>query len=193
MAGKCHFMCLGKDTGNQTFIFNNFIFNNSNEEKVLGITIDNKLTFKSHIKISCKNASQEIKALSTLLNHLNDSQKRLIFNSIIKSRFSCCPLIWMSCSRTSNDMINKIHEWALRLILNDYTSDFDTLLQNNNDTCNHHRNIKTLMVETYKIKNNLNPTIMDFMSGRRNNRYNLGNFREFATKRKRTVKMSLET
>ena len=48
------------------------------------------------------------------------------------------------------------------------------------------------MVETYKIKNNLNPTIMDFMSGRRNNRYNLGNFREFATKRKRTVKMSLE-
>ena len=58
MAGKCHFMCLGKDTGNQTFIFNNFIFNNSNEEKVLGITIDNKLTFKSHIKISCKNAPQ---------------------------------------------------------------------------------------------------------------------------------------
>ena len=60
----------------------------------------------------------------------------------------------MFCSGTSN-MINKIHEWALRLILNDYTSDFDPLLQNHNDTCNHHRNIQTLMVEIYKIKNNV--------------------------------------
>ena len=69
--------------------------------------------------------------------------------------------------------------------------DFDTLLQNNNDTCNHHRNIQTLMVEIYKIKNNVNPPLMDFMFERRNNTYNLRNFREFPTERKRTVKMSL--
>ena len=42
--------CLGKDTECESFIFNNFIFNNSNEEKILGITIDNKLTFTSHLK-----------------------------------------------------------------------------------------------------------------------------------------------
>ena len=99
----------------------------------------------------------------------------------------------MFCSRTSNDMINKIHERALRLILNDHTSDFDTLLQNNNDTCNHHRNIQTLMIEIYKMKNNLNPPIMDNMFERRNNTYNLRNFQEFVTKRKRTVKMGLKT
>ena len=44
-ANKCHFMCLGSDTENETIFFNNLIFNNSNEEKILGITIDNKLTF----------------------------------------------------------------------------------------------------------------------------------------------------
>ena len=58
--------------------------------------------------------------------------------------------MWMFCPGTSNNTINKIHEWALRLILNDHTSDFDTLLQNNNYTCNHHRNIQNLMVEIYK-------------------------------------------
>ena len=120
-------------------------------------------------------------------------QKRLNFYSTIKSQFNYRPLIWMFCSRTSNNMINKIHERALRLILNDHTSDFDTLLQNNNDTCNHHRNIQTLMIEIYKMKNNLNPPIMDNMFERRNNTYNLRNFQEFATKRKRTVKMGLET
>ena len=41
-------------------------------------------------------------------------------------------------SRTSNDMINETHERALILILNNPRSDFDTLLQKNNGTCNHH-------------------------------------------------------
>ena len=46
-------MFFGKDTENETFIFNNFISNNSSEEKILGITMDNKLSLKSHIKILC--------------------------------------------------------------------------------------------------------------------------------------------
>ena len=56
-------MCLDKDTENETFIFNNLIFNNNNEEKKLGITIGNTLTFKSHIKILCKKAAQKTGAL----------------------------------------------------------------------------------------------------------------------------------
>ena len=120
-----------------------------------------------------------MRALSRLLNDLSDPQKRLIFNSLIMSQFSNdCPLIWLFCSRTSNNMINKIHERALRLILNGHTSDFDTLLQNNNDTGNHHRNIQTLMIEIYKIKNNLNPPIMGFMFERKNNTYNFRNLQQ---------------
>ena len=49
------------------------------------------------------------------------------------------------------------------------------------------------MFEIYNIKNNLNPPIMGFMFEKRNNTYNLRNFQEFATKRKRTVKVDLET
>ena len=94
----------------------------------------------------------------------------------------------MFSSRTSNNMINKIHERALRSILNDHTCDLDTLLQNNNDTCNPHTNIQTLMAEIYKVKNSLNPPIMDFMFERRNNTYTLRNFQEFVTKRKKTAK-----
>ena len=71
-AGKYHFMYYGKNTENETFIFNSFIFNNSNKENILGTTIDNKLTFKSHIKILCEKATQKIGTLSRLLNYLND-------------------------------------------------------------------------------------------------------------------------
>ena len=57
--GKCHFMCLGKNTENETFIFKDTIMNNSKEEKILGFSIVNRLTFRSHITELCKKASQK--------------------------------------------------------------------------------------------------------------------------------------
>ena len=46
-------MCFGKNTENLTFIFKD-IMNNSKEEKILGVTIENRLTFSSHIRELCK-------------------------------------------------------------------------------------------------------------------------------------------
>ena len=44
-AGKCYFVCLSKNTENETFIFKDTIMNDSKEEKILGVTIGNRLTF----------------------------------------------------------------------------------------------------------------------------------------------------
>ena len=99
----------------------------------------------------------------------------------------------MFFSRTSNNMINKLHERSLRIILNDYSSDFNILLENNNDICNHHRNIQALLTEVLKMKNELASLIMESISNKRFNTYNLRNFQEFAMERKRTVWYGLET
>ena len=161
---------------------------NSKGQKIIAVIIDNKLNFKNHISELCKKISQKIAAFSRLSSHLNNSEKKLIFNSIIKSQFSYCPLVWMFCSRTSNNMINKLHERSLRIILNDYSSDFNILLENNNDICNHHRNIQALLTEVFKIKNELASPIMEsILNFKRFNTYNLRNFQELATERKRTV------
>ena len=115
------------------------------KKKNLCVAIGNKLNFKNQIIELCKKASQKIAALSRFSSHLHNSEKKLIFNSIIKS-FSYCPLAWMFCSRTSNNMINKLHQRSLRIILNDYSSDFNILLENNYEICNHHRNIQALLI-----------------------------------------------
>ena len=67
----------------------------------------------------------------------------------------------MFCSRQTNNMINKLHERALRLVLNDHVSDFEALLRKSNDISCHDRNIQMLMIELYRIKNELAPPIMD--------------------------------
>ena len=48
----------------------------------------------------------------------------------------------------------------LRIAYNDYTSDFKTLLENDNTVTIHQRNIQALTLEIYKTLNNLNPTFM---------------------------------
>ena len=57
---KCHFICLGENTLNQTFVYDNIEMKNSKEEKILGVIIGNILRFKSHVKNLCKKASQKI-------------------------------------------------------------------------------------------------------------------------------------
>ena len=160
---------------------------NSKDKKILELTIDNKLTFKSQIKNLHKKTSQKIGALLMLANHLNKPQKRLALNSIVKSQFIHCPLVWMFCSRTSNNMINKVHERALRVILNDHESDFEPLLLNNTDVCNHHRNNQTFLIEIFKIKKGFAPPIKGSILKGRNNTCNVRSFHEFETERKRTV------
>ena len=111
--GMYHFMCLRKNTGNETFVFRELVMKNSKGQKITGVTIDNIQTFKGHIENLCKKASQKIGTLSRLSNHLNDSQKRLALNYTVKYQFSYCTVVWMVCSRTSKNLINKVHERAM--------------------------------------------------------------------------------
>ena len=99
----------------------------------------------------------------------------------------------MICSRQTKNMTNKLHERALRFVLDDHVSDFEALLRRSNDVSYHHRNIQMLMVEFYKIKNELAPPIMDSMFNRRNITYNFRNLLEFQSEIKRTVFNGLET
>ena len=67
-SGKCHFICLGQNTVNEIFVYDNIEMKNSKEEKILRLIIDNKLRFKSHAKNICKKAPQKIWVLSRLIN-----------------------------------------------------------------------------------------------------------------------------
>ena len=86
----------------------------------------------------------------------------------------------MFCSRTSNNMMNRLHERSLRIILNDYSiyillnlHTFNILLENNNDISNYDRNIQALLTEVFKTKNEVDPPIMESILNERFNTYNL--------------------
>ena len=89
----------------------------------------------------------------------------------------------MFCSRRPNNMISRLHKRSIRIVLNDYSTKFNELLENNNDICNHHRNTQTLLIEVFKMKNELGPPVMELMLNRRVNTYSLRNFQVLVTEK----------
>ena len=55
-----------------------------------------------------------ISALLRISPYLEDKKKKkLIYNTMIKSQFNYCPLVWMFCSRKSNNLVNKVQEYLI--------------------------------------------------------------------------------
>ena len=161
--GKCHYMVIGSRDLSHEIILNNYKITSSNEEKLLGIFLDSKLNFESHIGSGslCRKAGQKISALARLKNYLTSDQRNLLLNSVIKSQFTYCPLIWMFTSRYLNNALNNIHERALRLIYNDHEKSFNSILTENNLKTIHQKNLEFLAIEIYKFQNDLSPPIMN--------------------------------
>ena len=191
---KCHYMCLGPNVNNaEEFHSVNFNLKNSEVETMLGIKIDRKLNFEAHINDLCRKASQKLNALNRIASFIDVDKRNLLYNSMIRSQFSYCPLVWMFCSRKCDNKINKIHERALRVSLQDFESDFETILVRNNDYKIHNRNIQSLMIEIYKFLKGLAPPIMDTLFQTREIDYNLRNFQVMKNSIKNTTKYGTET
>ena len=104
---------------------------NSKEVEILGIKTDRKLSLYPH---QSKKRGQKLSALLRISPYLEDKKKRVIYNTMIKSQFNCCPLVWMFCSGKSKNLINKVQERALSLTYKGNVNNFQTLLNENNKT-----------------------------------------------------------
>ena len=159
---KSHYMCLGKNLDdNEVLNFNNLIIESSKEVEILGIKIDKNLNFNNHIKSICRKAGQKLSALLRTSSNLNMKQEKLLYKSMIKSQFNYCPLVWMFCSRQSNNLINKINERSLRISYKNQRTCYHNLLETHNELTIHQKNLQVLMKEIYKIVNGIAPPIMN--------------------------------
>ena len=108
---------------------NDITLKHSSHEKILGLTIDNKLSFDEHIINICKAANKKLNALSRINHYMKQNQKEILLSSLIISHFSYCPLISMFYYKKSTEKINAVHERSLQIIRNDYESLYPLLLQ----------------------------------------------------------------
>ena len=101
---------IGDDDSTHEIILNNNEIASFSEEELLGMLIDSKLKFDSHITSLCKKAGQKLSALARTNHYLTQDQKLLLINSVVISQFNYCPLIWIFTSRYLNNALNSIQK-----------------------------------------------------------------------------------
>ena len=128
--------------------------------KVLGIEIDNTLSFDKHISNLCKKASNQLNAIGRIQKYMGFKEKEVLLNIFVLSNFNFCPLVWHFCSSKSLKKIEKIQERALRILYNGSTSDYNQLLNKFSKTSMEVKRPRNLALEIFKTLNHLNPECM---------------------------------
>ena len=67
---KSHLLMLGNNSVEAPVNISGSLIKESDEEKLLGATIDKKLNFKSHVNSLCKKAGQKLQALARILTYM---------------------------------------------------------------------------------------------------------------------------
>lgn len=165
----------GQKNNPTEFKIDNKIIKSEECVKLLGLEIDSKLSFDKHVSKLCNKSAGQLNALIRLKKYLRFEERKVLINSFIYSNFNYCPLVWHFCSKDSTKKVENIQKRALRFLLEDYESDYETLLKKSGKCTMKIKRIRTLALEIFKTLNDLNPAFMKSLienrlnSKRRNN------------------------
>ena len=143
--------------------------------KLLGVQIDNTLNFNLHITQLCRKAGFKLNALARLSKSLDFQGKMMLFNAFILSHFMYSPVVWHLCS--SNDMkkVEKIQKRALRYVTDDFTSPYNVLLEKCLLPSMFIQRMRFVMIEVYKVLNNIGPVYLQGMFKSKPTNYDMRN------------------
>ena len=100
---KCNF--LSSLEANTQIFLDECNIKTSVSQKVLGVTIDKKLSFNEHVSNLCDKVSKKINALVRIFSFMSLEQRKVLMNAYFLSQFGYFPLVWMSHSREMNKPI----------------------------------------------------------------------------------------
>ncbi len=122
---------------------------------LLGILIDNQLTFNAHVLNIINKCNFQIQTLKRLSKSMGTKAKLTIFRSFIASNFSYCCHIWYFCSPTLKTRLNKMQYRGLRYVYSDFDSSCEDLLEKAGMDTIDLLLQKTMLVEIYKCLNGI--------------------------------------
>ena len=191
--GKFQVMFLGRFTPISTFSIGNISVKVKNQVKLLGIFIDDKLRFNSHVDLKCENAANKISALRRIRSCISLKTAKALCNAYIFSNFNYCPLIWMNFVKGNNTKMEKIQRRALSVVYQDFDSDLSQLLATCKDVTFHIKFIFKLLEEIYKTRHKLNPPFLQELFTVKTSGHDLRRGEQLALPSTKTVKFGIQS
>jgi len=191
--GKFQVMFLGRFDPISTFDIGNISVKVKNQVKLLGIFIDDKLRFNSHVELKCQRAANKISALRRIRSFISLKTAKALCNAYIFSNFNYCPLIWMNFVKGNNNKIEKIQRRALSVVYQDVNSDLLELLAIEKGVTFHIKFIFKLLEEIFKTLHKQNPSFLQEIFTVKKSGYELRRGEQLALPSTKTVKFGLQS
>ena len=148
----------------------------SKEITLLGVNIDVKLTFDSHISKICKRSGFSLRALERISKHLSEESKKYVYNAFIASHFSYCNIVWHFTSIHNVLKMERINKRALRIIFDDDVSTYPQLLEKAGLMDLYTTRINAIALEMFKTDKRINPAFLHDLFLNQEHNYDLRNF-----------------
>ena len=159
---KFQFMVISSERIEQKFldIGNGITLQSKPSEKVLRVTIDDRLQFSEHVSACCSKAARQLNALSRFSRHINLKSKSIIYNSFIASNFNYCSLVWHFCGTANSNKLEKLQERSLRILYIDFDSPIQNLIDKQGQGTLLSNRLKYFIFEVFKSIRKLNTSCL---------------------------------
>ena len=107
------------------------VINYSENVTLLGLEVDNNLNFDEHISKIFDKSARQLNAICKIGHLIGLEERKILINSFIYASFNYCRFVWQISPIKSINKIENIQKRALRFLLNNYSSDYETLLKKN--------------------------------------------------------------
>ena len=169
-------MVLGKSTHHYDLKFNGASIDIKEHLKILGVHLDNKLSFQEHINEMLKKVFAKIAALRRLKRLVPSSTLLVLYRSFVLSHFEYCNSLLIGIGKTLNKKLEDANHYGLRTIMNLGRSiNYESTLKTADMNTLEHRRIEQSLIIFYKCYKENGPSYLADLFEPRITPYNLRN------------------
>ena len=152
-ADKCQLIVLGRRRESPvSIVVNGLRLEECSTVKLLGILLDNKLSFREHVNVIVRKASSKLHALKRIKHFFSTDKMLLVAKAFIFSTIGYCPLVWSYSNKTNINKLESLRR-ALDCLLNENSQPYVTLPI-------HRYHCEFLLKEIYMSSQQLSPSYM---------------------------------
>ena len=162
--------------------------NCQNIVKLLGINIDDVMSFNEHLRVICKKAGQQVNAMMRLCNVLDTEVKKSIYQAFIHSNFSYCPVVWITSNIKNISKLERIQYRALKFVYNEFDVSYEDLLKKSKTLSISVHMMHCIAVEVFKCLNDIAPVYLREMFSKHSRSHNTRSVNSLTQSRFNTYK-----
>ena len=87
------------------------------EVNYLGVVMDQNLSWVQHVEKVRRRSLAGLATIRRASAYLPSSTRRLLYNALVLPHLDYCSTVWHSCSKASSDRVERVQNYAMRIIL----------------------------------------------------------------------------